>query len=339
MLHAAFQACDDAADILVGHGTEHGKRIGGKPHVAQVLVQRGSRMRVVRHVEDHRWTSRHDLETPRQIDQDQAAAHFLRPNGQAQAQDFQRRQHRRSVEQLVGPAQAGITQRVAPHFTSAVVPLLLVAGIIEVTAEQPKIGADRLGVVDQRLRRHRIAAYGRFPGAEDAGLLETDGFARIAQVIRMIDVDAGHNGHVAVDHIDRIEPPAQAHFEDRHVELGLREQVADGQGGELEIGQRNLAARLLHHFKTGDQSLVRRHLAADACALIELEEMRFDVQTDTISRTQQDGFEHGAGRPLAVGAGNHDHRALELQIEAALDFGHALQAHIDRLEMAQLEQA
>ena len=55
----------------------------------------------------------------------------------------------------------------------------------------------------------------------------------------MVDVDAGDDGDIGVDHVDRVEAPAEADFEDRHVEPGAGQQMHDGQGGEFEIRQRD----------------------------------------------------------------------------------------------------
>ena len=53
-------------------------------------------------------------------------------------------------------------------------PLLAVAGIFEILAEAPDIGADRSGMRQHAGRRHRVADDGRATGTQDAGLLEEE---------------------------------------------------------------------------------------------------------------------------------------------------------------------
>ena len=59
----------------------------------------------------------------------------------------------------------------------------------------------------------------------------------------MVEVDAGDDGDVAVEDVDGIEPAAEADFEDDDVGLFADEDVGGGEGVELEIGERDVAAR------------------------------------------------------------------------------------------------
>ena len=75
------------------------------------------------------------------------------------------------------------------------------------------------------------------------GLLAADRFAVGAEVLHVVEVDAGDDGAVGIDDVDRVEPPAQADFEDRHVERRRGQQAHDRQRRELEIGERHVLAR------------------------------------------------------------------------------------------------
>ena len=216
---------------------------------------------------------------------------------------------------------------------------MLVAGIIEVAAQQPQVGANRFGVRHQRGGRYRVAADGRLAGAENAGFFEADRFARGAEEIGMVDVDAGDDGNIGVDHVDRVEAPAESYFEDRDVGLGAGQQVHDGQRGEFEIRQVDVGAACLDRVEGVNQRRVRRQFAIDPCAFIKVEEMRLDVEADLVARAQQDRLEHGAGRAFAVGTGHHDDRASEPQAHCLFDGTDTIEAHVDvDFGMARLEQ-
>ncbi len=164
-------------------------------------------------------------------------------------------------------------------------------------------------------------------------------FPRIAQVGRVVDVDAGDDGDVGLDDVDRIQASAQADFEDGDVDAALRDQVGDGQGGEFEIRQVGAGAGGFDGVEGVHERLIGCHLAIDAGALVEVEEVRLDVEADAVAGLQQHRFEHRAGGTLAIGAGDHDHRAIEGQLQALLDGADAVQAHVDMgFGMARLEQ-
>ncbi|CUI74551.1 Uncharacterised protein [Achromobacter xylosoxidans] len=299
-------------------------------HVVQVLGQHGGGVGVVGDVQDHGGLARQDLEPARQRGLQQPLAHRLLRHRQAVAHRFQRGQRGRRVQQLVGATQRRIGQRAAALFAPAIGPLLAIARIVVVAAEQPKVGADLLDMVQQRLRRHRVGAHGGPAGTVDMGLLEADLLARVAEIVDVVQVDAGDDGTVGVDDIDRVQAAAQADFQHHGVQPRLREQAQDRQRGEFEVRQRSVAAGGLDRGELFDQGLVRGDLAVDTGAFVEIDEVRRGVQADLVARGQQDGLEHGAGRALAVGAADHELHAGQFQVHARRHFPHALQAHVDR---------
>src|SRR3569833_2900498 len=137
MIHPALQVSDDAIDILVMHRSEYRMSIRMKSHVIEILRQCRGCMRIMRNIQNDGRPSRQDLEATRQIDQRQTAADILRADRQTMSYRFKRSQYRRCVEQLIGAAQTGIGKRVAALAAAAVIPLLLVARIIEIAPEQP----------------------------------------------------------------------------------------------------------------------------------------------------------------------------------------------------------
>ena len=184
-------------------------------------------------------------------------------------------------------------------------------------------------MVQQRLRRRRIAADGGLARPVDMRLLEADLLARVAQPVHVVQVHAGDDRTVRVDDIDRVQPAAQAHFQHHGVQPRLREQAQDRQGGELEIGQRGVAPGGLNRLELFDQRLVGGDLAVDAGALVEIDEMGRGVQPDLVARGQQNGLQHGAGGPLAVGAADHELDAGQRQPQPIGHLTHPLQAHVD----------
>jgi len=53
----------------------------------------------------------------------------------------------------------------------------------------------------------------------------------------MIEIHAGKNRTIGIEYIDRVQPTAQSHLQNRNVNLGLAEQIHGGQCAKLEIGQ------------------------------------------------------------------------------------------------------
>ncbi len=102
-----------------------------------------------------------------------------------------------------------------------------------------------------------------------------------------------------------------------------------GQRAEFEVGQGNVTAHLFDLLKRRAQLRIARLLFRDAHPLVVVQQMRRGVAADTVSGGMQDGFQHRAHRPLAVGAADHDDRKIRLQIQPLFDLRHALQAERD----------
>src|SRR5690606_10839169 len=102
----------------------------------------------------------------------------------------------------------GIAATIAP----AVVPLLAIAGIVEITAEQPEIGADGFRVLEQGGRRHRVGTDRRLAGPENMGFLKADLLAGITEPIDVIEIHTGYDRAIGVDDVHGIETAAQPDF-------------------------------------------------------------------------------------------------------------------------------
>jgi hypothetical protein len=227
-------------------------------HLVEVLRQGGDRVRVVRDVEHVGRLARHDLEAPRQLDPGEAGADRLRAHRQAPAQRLEHGEHAGGVEELVGAAQRRIGEAAVARFPALPAPLLAVALDAEVDPGATQVGADRARLVDHALRRHRIADDRRPAAAQDARLGEADRLAVAAEVLGVVEVDARQHRAVGVEDVDRVEAAAEADLEDDEVERRRREQPGDRQEGELEVGERDVAAGRLDRFEVRQQRLGRR---------------------------------------------------------------------------------
>jgi hypothetical protein len=85
-----------------------------------------------------------------------------------------------------------------------------------------------------------------------------------------------------------------------------------------------------------EQRVARHCRAVDAASLLEVHEVRLDVQPDAPAGGERNAFDESAGRALAVGAGDADHRRGELQSETLIDRSHAVQRHVDADRMQPL---
>src|SRR5690606_4066057 len=159
-----------------------------------------------------------------------------------------------------------VRQARSPLPASAIGPLLAVAGIIEILAEQPQVRADLPGVVYERLRRHGVGADGRAARTEDMGLLPTDLFPGVAQILGVVYVHAGDDGAIRIDDVHRVQAPAQADFQHGRVHALFLEQQQGGQRGELEVRQGDVLARSVDARELRGDLLVRGQLAVQADA-------------------------------------------------------------------------
>ena len=154
----------------------------------------------------------------------------------------------------------------------------------------------------------------------------------------MVQVNAGDDGAGRVNDVDRVQPAAQPHFQNDNIQPGVGQLLQKNQRGELEIAQRNnprtigsvgLLAGRFHRLKIRQDGSRADDLAAQAATLLKMHQMRGRIHAGAVTGLEQDGFEHGAGRALAVGAGHRDDRAAESQLHAAGHCLHPRQPHVD----------
>ena len=299
-------------------------------HLIEVQGQRCHRVRVVGNVKHQRRLARHDLKAPGQLHRGQALAHCLRRYWQVFAQGLEGGQHASGVEQLIGAAQCRVGHAAVAPATARPGPLLAVTRVIEVAPDQPQVGADGLRMRQHRLWRQRVTDDGRLAGAHDLGLLQANRLTVWPEVLHVIEIDAGDDGAVGIEGVDGVIAPAQPDLENHQVQRFQGQQTRDGQRGELELGQGDLAARSLNRREMRQQGLGRDGLAADTAALFEVHQLRLLVGADAPARRQSDRLQHRAGRAFAVGACHRDHGHRERQAQALLDLDRSLQRQVHR---------
>ena len=54
----------------------------------------------------------------------------------------------------------------------------------------------------------------------------------------MININAGHNGAIGIQNIDRIQTTTHAYFENNGIQFGICKESHDGQGSKFKIGER-----------------------------------------------------------------------------------------------------
>ena len=186
-------------------------------------------------------------------------------------------------------------------------------------------------MVEQALRRLWIGAQRRSAATEDAGLLEADGFAVRPQPVGMIERHRGDDGNIRFIGVDRIKTTAEADFEHCRLDTGGSKDLPGSQRTELEIGQHD-TGRQSRRLDPGESRtegrIVDRH-AVQTDALVVGEDMRRGVAADLVAGAINDVFQVSAGRALAIGATNDDHRAVLNLAKRRLDLADALQTQLD----------
>ena len=216
--------------------------------------------------------------------------------------------------------------------------MLAVTAKTEVAPAHPQLRADGRSMSEQGRRGLRVTTHRRPAGTEDSRLLEADGVARAAEIIHVIKRNAGHQRAIRVEHIDRIETPTEADFEDDDLRLCRAKYRPCGQRAVLEVGQRRVTTRGLDRSKAGDQRVVCDVLAVEADPFVVVQQMGRGVAADPIAFGEQDGLEHRAARTLAIGAADRDHDGFGVGSKSCAHFGDTLEPELNGLRVTLLEQ-
>ncbi|MNQ28356.1 hypothetical protein D3C85_416320 [compost metagenome] len=151
---------------------------------------------------------------------------------------------------------------------------------IEVAPAQEERTSQFTRLVEQWLRRIQIAAQGRFALTENSGFLESHGFAGVAQIIGVIDANAGDQCDIGIDHVDRVQTPAQPDFQHHRIKPGLLKQPERREGAHFEVSQGSVAAPGLDCCKGFAQLRVSGLDAIELHPLVVTQQVRRIVDTN-----------------------------------------------------------
>ena len=242
------------------------------------------------------------LESPGQASLRQSACQ-ARQALRAQAR-FEQRQARGGIAQLYTACKRRHRQPLEHAMGRFVAPGLPRRRRPEITRRANQLRTDGFGMRQQRGRRIRIGAHCRAAAAENTCLLEADGLAVRAQPVDMVQCHRNHQAAVGLHCIDRIEPPAQTHFQHAGGAAGLRERRQRRQRAVLEIGQCDPVTRGFDLAEGRQQRRIVDFLAIDADAFVVAQQVRRAVGADPVAVSSQHRAEVGGARALAVGTAN-----------------------------------
>ena len=184
----------------------------------------------------------------------------------------------------------------------------------------------------------------RHVALEDPGLLIRDLCDAVAEIIGVIERDRRHDrGKRCIDHVGRVEPPAEPDFEQHHVGGVACEQQEPGGGRDLEHRDRLPRIGPLAFLEHGGELVIRYQCAlaglAETEALVEPDEMRRGIDMHAQARRLKDRAHEGDGRTLAVGAGDmDDRRQLAFRMtDRGQEPPHAIEREVDQLGMQREE--
>jgi hypothetical protein len=194
--------------------------------------------------------------------------------------------------------------------------------------EQGRAG-ERGHLLDARggFRRMREGDEGN-AGLGNPGLFAGDVGERGAEPLLVIKAKRGDGGRRRPRHeVGGVEAAAHAHLQHQRIGRRAAEGEKGGGRGRLEEARLDAFADVENFVQQAGQEIVTYQPAGEANTLVKAHQMGRGEDVGGKARCLQRRAEKGGGRPLAVGAGNVEHRRkLGLRIAEAFEqFGDALQ--------------
>jgi hypothetical protein len=179
--------------------------------------------------------------------------------------------------------------------------LLAVAAVVEVAAHQPQVGADALAVVASTLRggSGSLTMAGR-PARITCAFSRPIALAVGAQDLHVVEVDAGDDHAVGVDHVDASSRPP------RPTSRITRSSAACASARRMTkvVNSNQVSGRLaaggFHRLEVRQQCVAVDRLAVDAAALLEVHQVRLAVQPDAVAGLARDGSSMAQVEPLPL---------------------------------------
>ena len=179
-------------------------------------------------------------------------------------------------------------------------------------------------------RRCVFGTHRHLAGAKDAGLLDRDGLAAVAEPVAVIGADAGDQRGVGIEQVHRIQPPAQPDLQHLRGAAPGAKHPQGRQRAELEVGQRGVAALRLDGDEGLDDARRVHRLAIDHDALGIVVQVRRGELAHAVPDTLQQVGRQAGGRALAIGAADgQGQRRLSPQAQAVGDPGDPFEAQLN----------
>lgn len=211
--------------------------------------------------------------------------------------------------------------------------------------DHPKRAADRRRPGAERvehfvLLRDRHARHARL---HDPGLFARDLCERVAQDLRVLELDRRDRRNLGRDHVGRVQAPAQPNLDHANVDRLVREIAEAHRGGQFK--ERGRAEFPLQSRRgLGDAVQVhaevrRRHLArADAETLAQVDQVGAGVEPHRVAAPREGGGCHLAGAPLALRARDVDQLQPLMRVAQRLEQGgHPVEREHRRVNLVGLE--
>jgi hypothetical protein len=130
------------------------------------------------------------------------------------------------------------------------------------------------------------------------------------------------------DDVGRVEPPTEPDLDD----AGIGGRTGEGEecrcGRDLEKARADITAGVEHFFEQWREFGIRDQRTGEADTFVEADEMGARIDMRRVARRLDRRAQEGAGRSLAVGAGDMEYRRLALVriADALKQFGDPLEA-------------
>jgi len=124
------------------------------------------------------------------------------------------------------------------------------------------------------LRHIRFTHYRRFSCPEHTRFFTPDAFTIRAKPVGVIERNAGNHRDIGIHDVCRIQPSAEADFEDHDIQLRLAEQIQRGERAKFKIGQRNFCTSGFNLRKAGAVLRLTQLLSLNPNALGIAHQMR-----------------------------------------------------------------
>ena len=249
----------------------------------------------------------------------------------------QRRKCRAGILHLVRPRQARHRQIQKPALVLKHQPPAFLMHMPMLPMGHHRYAQPRRLPLDHVKRLVRLRPYHTWHAAlQDPGLLKGNLAQRVAQILLVIDRHRrDHRQRRAVDHIGRVQPPAQPDLQQGVIRRAAGKGQKRGAGRDLEIGDVRALVGAIARVQHRTQMVFGNQLSGQPDPLVKPRQMRAGIGVHHLAHRLQPGPDHRLGRSLAVGSGQMDHRRQVAfrMVQRRQQPPHPVQRQVDDLGM------